>query len=95
MTLVNQQPLTNVQKKLCCGGPRYPSVDTVKLEKTLKNMSNILAKIVKKSIFSKIKLANLPMKKCTSIRSKICPAFYDLVTHFHAFYRLAVRIQKA
>ena len=67
----------------------------MKLEKTLKNMSNILAKIVKKSIFSKIKLVNLPMKKRTSIRSKICPAFYDLVTHFQAFYRLAVRIQKA
>ena len=52
------QPLTNVKKNfnfLC--GRGYPPVNTVKLRKTLKNMSNALAKIVKNSIFSKIKFA--------------------------------------
>ena len=38
---------------------RYPSVGTMKLGKTLKNMGNVLAKIVKKFIFSKIKLTSV------------------------------------
>ena len=50
----------------------------MKLRKTLKNMSNVLAKIVKKSIFSKIKLAGLLMKKRASYPTKICPVFLDL-----------------
>ena len=54
---------------------RYPSVDTMKLGKTLKNMSNVLAKPVKKSIFSKKRLASLLMKKRTSFPSKICTVF--------------------
>ena len=52
------KPLTNVKKNfnfLCDGDSRYPSVDTVKLGKTIKNMGNALAKIVKKFIFSKVK----------------------------------------
>ena len=54
------QPLTNVKKNsnfLCNGDSRYPSLDTVKLGKTLKNMGNALAKIVKKFFFSKMKFA--------------------------------------
>ena len=79
MTLVNKfQPLTNFKKNsilLCGGGPRYPSVDTLKLGNTLKNMGNVIVKIVKKSIFSKIKLADLLMKRNASFHSKICPVF--------------------
>ena len=54
------QSLTNLKKNskfLCSGDSRYPSVDTVKLGKTLKTMDNALAKIVKKFIFSKIQFA--------------------------------------
>ena len=40
-------------------GFKIPTVDTVKLGKTLKNMNNVLAKIVKKFIFSKMKFALL------------------------------------
>ena len=47
-------------------GPRYSSVDTVKLEKTLKNMGNVPAKIAKKSIFNELKLAGSLMKKHVS-----------------------------
>ena len=36
-----------------------PSTGTMKLRKTLKNMGNLLAKIVEKSIFSKMKLTIL------------------------------------
>ena len=79
MTLVNEfQPSTNAKKNsifLCGGGPRYPSVDTVKLGKTLKNMDNVLAKIVKKSIFSKMEIADLLIKKLASFPSKICSVF--------------------
>ena len=57
----------------CGKGPRYPSVDTVKLEKTLKNMSNIFTKIVKKSIFIEIKLAGSLIKKHTSFPLKTGP----------------------
>ena len=56
-------------------GRRYPSVYTVKLGKTLKNVGNVLAKTVKKSIFSKMKLASLLMKKRASVPSKICPVY--------------------
>ena len=35
----------------------------MKLGKSLKNMGNVLAKIVKKSIFNKMKLNGLLMKK--------------------------------
>ena len=54
------QPLTNVKKNsnfLCGGDSRYPFVHTMKSGKTLKNMGNVLAKIVKKFIFSKMKFA--------------------------------------
>ena len=47
----------------------------MKLGKTLKNMGNVLAKIMKKSIFSKMKLTSLLMKKQASFPSQICPAF--------------------
>ena len=47
----------------------------MKLGKTLKNMGNVLAKIVKKSIFSKIKLTSLLVKKRASFPSKNCPVF--------------------
>ena len=47
----------------------------MKLGKTLKNVGNVLAKIVKKSIFSIMKLINLLMKKRASFSSKICPVF--------------------
>ena len=47
----------------------------MKFGKTLKNMSNIEAKIVKKFIFSKMKIIGLLMKKRASFPSKICPAF--------------------
>ena len=59
--IVNKfQPLTNIKKNcyfICGGDSRYLSVDTVKLGK---NMGNALAKILKKSIFSKMKYA-LPL----------------------------------
>ena len=58
MTIGNKfQPVNNLKKNsnfLCGRDSRYPSVDTVKLGKTLKNMGNVFAKIVKKSIFSKM-----------------------------------------
>ena len=44
-------------------------------KKTLKNMGNVFAKIVTKSIFSKMKLTTLLMKKSASFSSKICPVF--------------------
>ena len=50
-------------------------IGIIKLGKTLKNMGNVLAKIVKKSIFSKMKLAGLLMKKRTSFPSKIFHVF--------------------
>ena len=50
-------------------------IDIMKLGKTLKNMGNVLAKIVKKSIFSKMKLTGLLMKKRTSFPSKIFHVF--------------------
>ena len=56
-------------------GPRYSSVDTVKLEKTLKNMGNVLAKIAKNSIFNEMKLAGSLMKKRALFPSKTCPVF--------------------
>ena len=79
LSVVNEfHPLTKVKKNSifsCVGGPRYPSVNTVKLEKTFKNMSNVLGKLVKKFVFSKMKLACLQTKKRTSFPSKICPVF--------------------
>ena len=54
---------------------RYPSVDTMKLRKTLKNMGKVLPKIVKNSIFSKIKLPGLLMKNRASFPTNICPVF--------------------
>ena len=50
-------------------------IGIMKLGKTLKNMGNVLAKIVKKSIFSKMKLTGLLMKKRTSFPSKILHVF--------------------
>ena len=50
----------------------------MKLGETLKNMGNILAKIVEKFIFSKMKLTSLLMKKHASFPSNIYPVFYDL-----------------
>ena len=50
-------------------------IGIIKLGKTLKKMGNVLAKIVKKSIFSKMKLAGLLMKKRTSFPSKIFHVF--------------------
>ena len=68
--------LEKISKRyLCVGGPRYPSVNTGKLGKTLKNMSNFLGKNMKKSVFSKMKLAGLLMKERISFPSKICPVF--------------------
>ena len=46
-------------------------VDTMKSGTNLKNMGNVLAKIV--SIFGKMKLAGLLLKKRASFPSKICP----------------------
>ena len=47
----------------------------MKLGKTFKNMGNVLAKIVKKSVFSKMKLTILLTKKRASFPSKNCPVF--------------------
>ena len=58
-----------------CRGSKYPSVNMVKLGKTLKNKSNVLGKIVKNPVFSKMKLSGLLMKKGASFPSKICPVF--------------------
>ena len=50
----------------------------MKLGKTLKNMGEVLAKIVKKSIFSKMKLISLIMKNHASFHSRIYLVFSDL-----------------
>ena len=72
------------------------SVDTVKLGNTLKNMGNVLAKIVQNSIFSKMKLTGLLMKKRASFPSKICPVFSEHIfswyLKFHAFSILAAQL---
>ena len=47
----------------------------MKLGKTLKNMGNVLAKIAKNCIFSKMKLTSLLMKKGALFHSKVCPVF--------------------
>ena len=65
----------NLATKITINNLLYPSVGTMKLGKTLKNMGNVLAKIVKKSIFSKIKLTSLLVKKRASFPSKNCPVF--------------------
>ena len=66
VTLVNVFQPSKRTPFLCGGGSRYPSADTVILEKALKNTGNVLAKIVKKSIFSEMKLPGSVMKKRTS-----------------------------
>ena len=47
----------------------------MKLGKTLKNMGNVLAKIVKTPIFSKMNLTGLLMKKRASFPPKIFALF--------------------
>ena len=47
----------------------------MKFGKTVKNRGNVLAKIVKKPIFSKMKPTSLTMKKRASFPSKICAVF--------------------
>ena len=70
----------------------------MKLGKTLKNMGNVLAKIVKKSIFSTMKFTSLLMKKRASFPSKICPVFLRSTSilrqylKFHAFFILATQL---
>ena len=63
----------NLATEITMSNLQIPSADTMKLENTIKNMGNVLAKIVKKSILSKTKLAGLLMKKRASFASKICP----------------------
>ena len=56
-------------------------------------MGNVLAKIVKKSIFSKMKLSSLLMKKLALFPSKIWNVFQEYIfsryLKFHAFSILA------
>ena len=47
----------------------------MKLGKTLKNMNSVLAKVVRKSVFGKLKFAGSLMKKRSLFPSKICPIF--------------------
>ena len=64
----------------------------MKLGKTLKNTGNVLAKIVKKSIFSKVKLTSLLMKKrdlSYIIRSK---CIFRQYSKFNAFSILATQL---
>ena len=65
----------NLAPKITINNLQISSVGTMKLRKTLKNMGNILAKIVEKFIFSKMKLTSLLMKKRASFPSNICPVF--------------------
>ena len=65
----------NLATKITINNLQISSVGTMKLRKTLKNMGNILAKIVEKFIFSKMKLTSLLMKKRASFPSNICPVF--------------------
>ena len=58
-------------------------------EERLENMGNVLAKVVKKIIFSKMKLVSILMKKRASIPSKICPVFEDLEMHFQAILKIS------
>ena len=75
-----------------------PSVGTIKLGKILKNMGNVLPKIVKKSIFSKMKLTSLLMKKRASFPSRIYPVFlrskliFRQYLKFHVFSILAIQL---
>ena len=64
----------NLATKITMSNLEIPSVDTMKLGKNVKDMGSVLAKIMKKSIFSKMKLAGLRMKKPASFALKICPA---------------------
>ena len=67
-----------------------PSVGTIKLGKILKNMGNVLPKIVKKSIFSKMKLTSLLMKKRASFLSKICLVYLrSIYKHFKAILKIS------
>ena len=70
----------------------------MKLGKALKNMGNVLAKIVKNSIFSKMKLISLLIEKRASFPSKICPVFsrskliFRQYLKVHAFSILATQL---
>ena len=60
----------------------------MKLGKTLKNMGSVLAKIVKRYFFSKMKLTSLLIKKRASFPSNICPVF-KIKTHFQAILKIS------
>ena len=79
-----------------------PSVDTVKLGKTLENMSSALAKIVKKFISSKI---NLPCRftneetRFISLKDLSCilrcKRIFRQYVKFHTFSILATQLTRA
>ena len=64
----------NLATKITVNNLQIPFCRHMKLGKT-KNMGNVLAKIVKKPIFSKMKFTVLLMKKRATFPSKICPVF--------------------
>ena len=89
----------NLATKITINNLQMPSsVGTMKLEKTHKNVDSVLPKIVKKSIFSKMKLTSLLMKKHASFPSKICPDFlrskriFRQYLKFHAFSILETQL---
>ena len=65
----------NLATKITINNLLIPLCRHYETRKDPKNMGNVLAKIVKKSIFSKIKLTSLLVKKRASFPSKNWPVF--------------------
>ena len=65
----------NLATKIIISNLQIPLCRHYESRKDSPNMANVLAKVVKKSIFSKLKLTGLVIKKCASFPSKICPIF--------------------
>ena len=63
MIMMTEITINNIATKITINNLQIFSVGNMELGKTLKNMGKVLAKIVKKSVFSKMKLTSLLMKK--------------------------------
>ena len=65
----------NLATKITISNLQVPLCRHYEIRKCSQKMGNVLAKIVIKSIFSKMKLTRLLMKKRASFPSKICHVF--------------------
>ena len=61
--------MENLAMKITINNPQIPLCKHYEIRKDSK-------KIVKKSVFSKMKLTSLLLRKCASFPSKICPVFF-------------------